>query len=287
MESNRILITGQFWDCEFADLIKGIECPATLFTCASIERAKSLQGKFDLVLVAQSGRETVSQGLIDHLHAMLGRETPIINLLGSWCEGQERSGKPLHNVLPIYWHQWAGGIKQLLSMASAGQAYPQEELIPATNLCVGVSALSYPQASYLEDALEFLGAETVWLEQQEWQAERPTQNLQAICVDGDSLTANLAQRLTAIRRDCPSTPLIVILNFPRKEEVQELTGEHNVVAVVSKPFDLTRLARAVGQATGTRLIAAEPVITKNKTACVQPVEIESDDFDSDPEEFNP
>jgi CheY-like chemotaxis protein len=287
MEPNRILITGQFWDREFADLINGMECPATLLTCESIERAKSLPGKVDLVLVAQSGRETISQGLIDHLHAMLGRETPIINLLGSWCEGQERSGKPLQNVLPIYWHQWAGGIKQLMSMANAGQACPQEELIPAANLCVGVSALSYPQASYLEDALEFLGAETVWLEHQEWQAERPTQNLQAICVDGDSLTAKLAQRLAAIRGDHPSTPLIVILNFPRKEEVQELSAEHNVVAVVSKPFDLTRLARAVGQATGTRLIAAEPLIAKNKTAGLQPVEIESDDFDSDSEEFNP
>ena len=286
MEPNRILITGQFWDREFADLIKNIECPAILLTCERIERAKSLPGNFDLVLVAQSVRETISQTLIDNLHALLGQDTPIINLLGSWCEGQERSGNPLRNVLPIFWHQWSGGVRQLLAMARTGIAAPQEELIPGAILHVGISALSHPQASYLEDALRFLGAESEWLEHQEWQAERPPSNLQAICVDADSLTLNLEKRLAAIRKEHPSTPLIVILNFPRKEEVQELTAEHNVAAVISKPFDLTRLARAVGQVTGKQLIATESVASKNKTTSVQTLACEGDVFVSDPEELD-
>ncbi len=286
MEPNRILITGQFWDSEFADLINGIESPTTLLTSERIERAKSWDEKFDLVLVAQSGRDSISQALIDHLHKLLGKETPVINLLGSWCEGQERSGKPLQNVLPIYWHQWSGGIKQLLAMARAGTAYPQSDLISAARMCVGVSTLSHPQASYLDDALEFLGAESVWLEQQEWQAEQTTQDLQAICVDGDSMTANFFQRLTAIRGDYPTTPLIALLNFPRKEEVLELTGQQSVVAVVSKPFDLTRLARALGQATGAQLIAAEPLSGNSRAAQLQPVDAKVDGVDSDVDEFD-
>ena len=283
MNQSRILITGQFWDTEFADLINGIGVPATLLTCERIERAKSLDEKFDLALVAQSGRETISQQVIDHLRRLLGIATPVINLLGSWCEGQERSGIPLKHVLPIYWHQWTGGISQLLAMARSGVSHPQEELIRPATLRVGVSALCHAQASYLEDALNFLGAEAVWLEQQEWQAERTKQTPLAICVDGDSLTANLVQRLSVIRNEYPTTPLIVMLNFPRKEEELELTGVLDVAAVVSKPFDLTRLARSLGQATGTHLIAAERPVAKSKSPRLQPVEAENTEFDSDSE----
>ena len=31
---------------------------------------------------------------------------PIVGLLGSWCEGEARSGNPPSGVTRVYWHQW-------------------------------------------------------------------------------------------------------------------------------------------------------------------------------------
>ena len=32
----------------------------------------------------------------------------IVGLLGSWCEGEVRSGRPWPGAMRIYWHQWPG-----------------------------------------------------------------------------------------------------------------------------------------------------------------------------------
>ncbi len=58
-------------------------------------------------------------------------------LLGSWCEGEMRTGSPVPGTIRLYWHQWArGGEKELrflLSGGASGWSLPatsgEEELI--------------------------------------------------------------------------------------------------------------------------------------------------------------
>lgn len=263
MQTDRILVTGQFWERDFADLVHGIGSTAVFLTCQRIERMESLDQQVSLVLIAQAGRQTVSQALVDRIRNLVGPDVPIINLLGSWCEGQFRSGQPLTKVLPLYWHQWTGGVAQLISLAKQQDPARQPPTRLLGQTAVGVSALSHAQADFLIDALRFWGADGVWLEEREWQAQTVAP-LRAIIVDADSYTANLQQRLAHLREQHAAVPLLILLNFPRKEEVVELQGEPQVVSVVSKPFDLAQLGRFLGCVTGVQLLS-EPVAKPGPT----------------------
>lgn len=264
---NRILITGQFWDSEFADLINGLSVPSTLIPSGKIETLQSLDQNYDLILVAQANRGSISQSTIDHLRALTGEKIPVVNLLGSWCEGQERSGHVLSRVRTIYWHQWTGSFEQLLELTRevslpAGQRYeprfPELELLTSPGMQVGISALCDTQAEFVADALFALELSGRWLEKAIWQAGTEKQ-VDVICVDADSLTENLQNRLQMLRDEFPQTPLIVLLNFPRKNEVEALQSLFGVSAVISKPFELAQLAYAITDVTGVELVSERAI----------------------------
>ncbi|MCE5268979.1 MAG: hypothetical protein LLG00_13970 [Planctomycetaceae bacterium] len=59
----------------------------------------------DLIVVAQSRPGEFSHQAIDKLR----RQAPlarIVGLMGSWCEGEMRSGSPWPATARVYWHQW-------------------------------------------------------------------------------------------------------------------------------------------------------------------------------------
>jgi hypothetical protein len=259
MSIDRILVTGQFWEREFSDLVKGIGVPTTLLTCERIEQLECFDQKFDLVLVAQAGRQTISQNFVDRLRNMLGPEVPMINVLGSWCEGQARSGQPLQDVLPLYWHQWIGGMPQLLQFVAQTRGSNTLQIHREHSLRVGVSALVHAQADSLSDALSFWGVQAVWLEEAIWQSQI-VESIHAIIIDGDSNTASLHQRLEQLRIEHPHVPLLICLNFPRKDEVLELQAMPLVAGVLSKPFDLSQLGRLLGKASGVTLLSDPEVV---------------------------
>lgn len=59
----------------------------------------------DLILLVQSYPGEFSASQVD----LLRRSAPLAPIgvvLGPWCEGETRSGKPLPGVWRVYWHQW-------------------------------------------------------------------------------------------------------------------------------------------------------------------------------------
>lgn len=59
----------------------------------------------DLILLVQSYPGEFSASQVD----LLRRAAPLAPIgvvLGPWCEGETRSGKPLPGVWRVYWHQW-------------------------------------------------------------------------------------------------------------------------------------------------------------------------------------
>jgi hypothetical protein len=255
MTINRILITGHFWDSEFRNLIVRINVPALILPIGKIADLKSLDGSFDLVILVQARRASISQSVVSRLNELTSN-APIVNLLGSWCEGQERSGKPLKNVSPVYWHQWSGEFQQLLEIAKAFQLGNDASLEGVSQMRlkfsqsnrsrIGISALSWVQGapSWIERNIEeFAGLN----------------GFSAICVDGDSLTHQLEKRLRVLINQFPDVPLLILMNFPRRDEVEKLAKLFGVTAVLSKPFDMSQLAHALATVTDAELIEDQVV----------------------------
>ncbi len=265
---HKLLVSGEFWHKDFADLISRVEIPTTLIPGEKLGQLMAPAEQYSAVLVAQSRRGSVSQTFINHVRNLFPH-APLVVLLGSWCEGETRSGSPLQGVVRMFWHEWNGsygslsarlaahGIQlpnslnnrrpqDILKSAGAKLESPAESLSPqfAEPCVIGVSALTLCQFETLEEPLRALGATPIWLEQATWRASEP-QEVAAICLDSDGVGELLHGRVELAREIIPTAPLILTLNFPRKDELHDLRAELNVKAVVSKPFDLHSLWQAL------------------------------------------
>src|SRR5262245_51191431 len=72
----------------------------------------------ELIVLTQSRPGEVSCEAVDRLRsaAPLSR---LVGLLGSWCEGEVRSGHPWPAVERVYWHQWpAWLVREMRQLAS-------------------------------------------------------------------------------------------------------------------------------------------------------------------------
>ena len=47
--------------------------------------------------------------------------SPLLAILGSWCEGETRTGRPLPGVARTYWHQWLSRCGKDLERIAAGE----------------------------------------------------------------------------------------------------------------------------------------------------------------------
>ena len=111
----RILVTGDYWHSDFKDLIAGSLVSTTLVTIdkflhltgsepsGSTPLVIEEEGTFDLVVIAQSRQGQFDQSLIDAVKAFAGT-TPVVMMLGSWCEGELRSDQPAEGVTRVFWH---------------------------------------------------------------------------------------------------------------------------------------------------------------------------------------
>ena len=265
--SDKLLVSGEFWHKDFADLISKVEVPTTLIPGEKLGQLLAPSEQYSAILVAQSRRGSVSQTFINHVRNLYPH-APIVVLLGSWCEGETRSGNPLQGVVRMYWHEWNGSYSSLSTrlamhgvhlpnslanrrpydiLKTEDQSFVSSSPVTLAEPCViGVSALTLCQYETLEEPLRALGANSVWIEQATWRATEP-QEISAICLDSDGVGELLYGRVELAREIIPTAPLILTLNFPRKDELNDLRAELNIKAIVSKPFDLHTLWQALNK----------------------------------------
>jgi len=67
-----------------------------------------------------------------------------IALLGSWCEGETRTGRPLPGVQRVFWHQWQPRLARFLLGQSADS--PQRMPRTASEAEITMAGLAGPQA---------------------------------------------------------------------------------------------------------------------------------------------
>ena len=261
----RILVTGDYCHADFKSLVPDSAATMTLVPLGSFAELDPGRTFCDLIVVAQSRRGQFSQPDVERIRALFPL-VPIVNLLGSWCEGNLRSGEALDGVECVFWHQWEGRFQEFRRQVLARQIADWQ--LPATTTHgdrierrhrerakmeeprsahrIGVYAMTLIQYEMLRDTFGSMGWQSDWMLQDDWEAkERGVHD--AICLDAMSLSPAVIEIIHDLQERFSATPLVVVLNFPRPQEVDEL-ARMGVSQVVSKPFEHIDLKLAVERA---------------------------------------
>jgi CheY-like chemotaxis protein len=255
----RILLTGDFSHPDFS----GLRLSPDAMTLVPLKHAVSSEAEYGLIIILQAYPDQHSRKLVEQLQARFPI-SPMVALLGSWCEGESRSGLPWPGVVRIYWHQWRGrfhrfqdrlkkvGVTnwhQPKTFSAADQisrsdpARSDDRLSTERNPPVGISAATASQFEMIADALKTFGHSAFWV-------ERPPENLAGLlppslfCLDANDLNEEIVTRIKRLRGTYPQTPFIVLANFPRKDAIDRLVTLQ-VSQFLSKPFELEDLKHAV------------------------------------------
>jgi hypothetical protein len=265
MAMHKVLVTGDFWHTDFQKIVSKFDVPVTLVPFDKVDTV--LGQNYDLVVLAQSRRDQFLEADVERLLTNFP-SVPIVGLLGSWCEGESRSGRPFPGIIRIYWHQWEGRYSQFVEQLEksgitswhAPRTTTESDHVVAQTIrkdlslgsgIIGVSAWTRSEFDMLDDAIGSLGLWCRWVERSIWDAASSA-TVSVMCVVADSWTAELEKRIRWLNSEIPDVPFVLLLNYPRQSDSESIEAA-GVAAVVSKPFELQDLKAAIAQAAGQEL----------------------------------
>jgi len=262
----KVLLTGDYWHSDFRTLLTNMDCATTLVPTEKLSKEHLSDASFDLIVLAASRRDQFSHAWVESIRGQAS-PTPLVALMGTWCEGEQRSGEPWPGVQRIYWHQWQSRFARFTEQLASNQICDWH--LPATashadsaihfdstvttapsnsRLKIGISAVSHMHYQMIADASEKVAENTLWLETQHWDAS-VIEALSVVVVDADSWNQHVQDRIQWLRNDLKiDTPIVLLLNFPRQSDFSALNAL-GISGVVSKPFQLSDLTIAVERAT--------------------------------------
>jgi CheY-like chemotaxis protein len=200
----------------------------------------------ELVVVAQSRPDVIGVEQVKQLQ----RAAPlagIVGLLGSWCEGETRTGRPWPGIHRVYWYEFPAWWRRQLQLRAASRC--PDWARPATHLSrlsdpgrsrprSGLIVLRTPQcdnADALADVLNQAGYSTAW--QRYPRARTHTRGALAAIWDGgqlsDAESADLAEFCAQMSHD--GAPVVAILDFPRRDCVDRAYAL-GAAGVLGKPY---------------------------------------------------
>jgi len=216
------------------------------------------------MVFAQSRAGKLSNRDIDRFHAAspLSR---LVALLGSWCEGETRSGRPRPGMHRVFWHQWTPRMSlellnadepgycllQMPRTATASEQYGRlaETASPQRLGLVAIHTRAIRMYEALNDACDQAGLATVWFPPAR---AAYSSGAAAAIWDGISLDGQENGHLEEVIKQHAPVPVIALLDYVRREDVERIRamGAHRVLA---KPFVLNDLLWQLGQVLdGTR-----------------------------------
>ncbi len=203
----------------------------------------------ELIVLVQSRPGEFSAAEIDGLRrlAPLAR---VWRLLGTWCEGEARSGQPPSGCTSIYWHQWPARWARerarwqdglavswsapMTSSADERALAAADEPIERGSGLIVICARHRETAAALAEVCKLAGYQT-----QIMRAGQDSEVLgaSAILWETDAEQIGDASAIRTVRASVPgdAVPLVAVVTFPRVEDVLR-AAEAGVAAVVSKPF---------------------------------------------------
>ena len=255
--NHHLLVTGEYGHEEFRDVLSGISIPLTL---VAVNRLASVaEQSFSLIVLAEPRRNTIDPTIVANLRAT-HRGTPIVSLLGSWCEGERRSGTPLEGVIAVCASQFRGRLRRFMDAKDSNDPAIWNEPLTATPadsvrhyrvdgsladkirdaevLVLGESAAS---TAAIADALKLYGVRAVT-------SRNADVSLQPdiVCFDIQAINSSTIDEIRSATEACPQSWFIAVCGFPRRQDHVELASL-NVRSVVSKPFLHVDLIEAISE----------------------------------------
>lgn len=216
---------------------------------AATEALEAGRTTAEVIVVAQSYPGEFSPSAIDRLQR-LAPLSRVLGLLGSWCEGEMRSGQPPPAVVRIYWHQWLPRCDRQLRRMLRGErsawglpvtATEEERMlseadepVPGGQGLVAIYTRPYEMEDWLSATLRRRGFSTVWLRPP--RAAR-VEGAGAAVFDGSDCRGEEGQELHRLSAMLRPAPVIALLDFPRIEDHDRALAA-GAAAVVSKPLHL-------------------------------------------------
>jgi hypothetical protein len=186
----------------------------------------------------------------------------LLSLLGTWCEGETRTGRPLAGTHRVYWHEfpawWRRQMEQLAQGGCPDWALPGYETDsckpwrrnPSDGLRTGtadgrlaLAAAHWEAGAVLGDLLRQAGYTTTW--QPPGRAPTVGDSLAGIW-DGGQLDANELRSLTVFCQHLAgnNAPVIALLDFPRFDAC-ERARKAGAAVILGKPWNNAALVGTV------------------------------------------
>ncbi len=274
-----ILMVGAVDSPEFAEAAAPLTHSGRLTAVPDVEAAcaRLAGGKFfpEVVVLVESRPGEISHGAVDRLRrlAPLAR---FVGLLGSWCEGEPRSGDPWPAVERIYWHQWPARAGRELEGLARGECLAwtlpatateeeriladiREEATPGKGLVI-IETRWFEMAECLSAACLVRGYRTVWRRPKEQPAAETSgaeaekdaslaaDQVAAVIWEGACCDDRAAVDLRRLAAEFPGAPLVALLDFPRAADRDRALAA-GATHVASKPLVLEELRRLLGGST--------------------------------------
>jgi hypothetical protein len=260
---------------DFRDAIELLRTTANVIsfsvTAHAVGALNGLERHPDLILFAASRPGMIRAREVENLR----RRAPLsgmASLLGSWCEGETRTGRPVAGLLRSYWYDFPNWWRRQLALRAAGScpdwARPatadMQELV-ANNLpqvgkltrgLIVLATTCWETGDVLADLLGRVGYSTAW--------SRPgggSANVRGVAAgiwEGRQLDDPEVRQLSAFcgRLAKDGALVIALVDFPRRDrcEVAYLAG---AAAVMAKPWLnadlLSTLERVMQPGVGTEV----------------------------------
>ena len=203
----------------------------------------------ELVLAFQQRSGSVDTQFLESLHERMPLAGKAV-VLGTWCEGEARTGKPLNAFERVFWYQfptWWSAVRDAWS--GGGPTHWQRPSgMPGRSPSlagkfIAIDSGDADAAGALLAACESLGGSGVW--HQRWRAHPQHSAADAVVWVGAQLDEHEQQQLADCRsRLGPGVPLVVLLDFPRSEVLRR-AEQLGATAVLGKPWRAECLAAAL------------------------------------------
>jgi CheY-like chemotaxis protein len=262
MISQRVLFVGDPSHHEFREPVAWLSEYCGLTICGGIDEALSqLAGESkspEVIVVAAARPGLFSQRDVTSLlrNAPLAR---IIGLMGGWCEGELRTGKPWRGVTRVYWHQFVSRMaEELMGVNAPGRlamprTFTESEIssitVPLPDVrrrgLVVVRAASLESYEAIAEACHVIGHSTTWVNPR--QPAFVTGAAAAIW-DVAASTERDEAELGRFAKQVHPAPVIAMIGFPRASD-RQLASDCGASSIISKPYLLpelwTELARVM------------------------------------------
>jgi hypothetical protein len=272
--STAFFISNSTSRCEFAAVVDRLadETHLAVFECVRRAIESSDARDPEMIVLGQSYRGEVSQEQL----SLLRRRFPIsriICLLGSWSEGETRSGTPLPGLERWYAHQF---LDRLITESSVDRRLNLP--ITASNEERWLSVAAHRRPAFSDGLLVVVMSHDASLADAISSACQ-TSGLTTLCTTPDSLLqshgptlvvydaqpdfARRAHEIRGIKQRMPDADILALIDFPRIEERHQVL-DLGATEILSKPFVvdhlLTRIALCVS---GRRLRSSEATDPEN------------------------